>query len=72
VYVAARGWDQKTVEIHQVNIATGKMDSWRTFGQEAAAGVLHTNAPLFSSDGAAYAYLYIQALSQAYVVTGMK
>ena len=42
------------------------------FGAEAGAGVTATGAPHFSSDGTAYAYVYVRTLSEAYVVTGLK
>jgi hypothetical protein len=51
---------------------TGKMELWKTFGAEAAAGVSSVAAPHFSSDGTAYAYIYVRVLSQAYVATGLK
>jgi hypothetical protein len=54
-----------------VNISTGKMDLWRTLGQDAA-GMRGTGLPHFSSDGTAYAYDYVRTLSEAYVVTGLK
>ena len=28
--------------------------------------------PRFSNDGSAYAYMYVEVLSQGYVVTGLK
>ena len=61
-----------TANILKVNIATGKMEPWKTFGAEAGAGVTATGAPLLSSDGTAYAYVYVRVLSEAYVVTGLK
>jgi Tol biopolymer transport system component len=72
VYVAARAGNQKTAQVYQVNTMTGKMELWKTFGAEAAAGVSSVAAPHFSSDGTAYAYIYVRVLSQAYVATGLK
>ncbi|MBZ5720772.1 MAG: protein kinase [Acidobacteriia bacterium] len=72
VYVAPRGGNQKTAKVYQVNTVTGKMDLWKTFGADAAAGVSSTGAPRFSIDGTAYAYVYVRVLSQAYVITGLK
>jgi hypothetical protein len=48
------------------------MEPWKTFGEEKGAGVSTVIAPHLSSDGNAYAYLYVQILSEAYVVTGLK
>ena len=71
VYVAStRG--EKTAVVYRVNTQTGKMEPWRTFGAEAGAGITETGAPNFSSDGAAYAYVYVRVLSEAYVVTGLR
>jgi hypothetical protein len=58
--------------VYRVNVATGKMDFWRTFGPDVAAGINGVSAPRFSSDGTAYAYVYSRTLSNAYVVTGLK
>ena len=62
----------KTVKVYRVNIQTGKMEPWRSFGEETGAGVSSVGAPHLSSDGTAYAYVYEQVLSEAYVVTGLK
>ena len=72
LYVASSRADQKIAKVYRVNIATGKMELWRTFGAEAGTGVTQVGAPRFSSDGSAYAYVYSQVLSEAYVVTGLK
>ena len=44
---------------------------WKTFGAEAT-GISSVAAPHFSTDGTAYAYIYVRLSSQAYVVTGLK
>ncbi len=61
-----------SVELHKVDVATGKNELWKTFGAELAAGMMDSGPPIFSSDGSAYAYVYSQQLSQAYVVKGLK
>jgi Tol biopolymer transport system component len=71
VYAASNRADQQTSKVYQVNVATGKVQLWRTFGTEAGTRT-SVNAPLLSSNGSAYAYLYDQQLSEAYVVTGLK
>jgi hypothetical protein len=55
-----------------MNISTGKLEFWKTFGESMPVGVTQVGGPNFSSDGYAYAYVYGQALSQAYVVKGLK
>ena len=72
VYVASNRGQAKTVQVLRVNIQTGKMEPWRTFGEETGAGVASVVVPHLSSDGTAYAYLYVRILSEAYVVTGLK
>ncbi|MGB8731395.1 MAG: hypothetical protein WCC99_09135, partial [Candidatus Sulfotelmatobacter sp.] len=69
---AASSRSAKIAKVYRVNTQTGKMDLWKTFGGEAGAGVTSTGAPHFSSDGRAYAYVYVRTLSEAYVVTGLK
>ena len=71
VYVASSRPEQ-IATVLKVDTATGKMEPWKTFGAGVGAGVTGTGAPHFSSDGAAYAYVYVQILSNAYVVTGLK
>jgi eukaryotic-like serine/threonine-protein kinase len=63
---------QGAAQVYRVNVATGKMEFWKTFGANLPAGVASVGGPRFSSDGSAYAYVYSQILSQAYVVKGLK
>jgi Tol biopolymer transport system component len=72
VYAATSKADQRTAKLYRVNIATGKMELWRTFGGGAGAGIDDVGAPRFSADGTAYAYVYVRVLGEAYVVTGLK
>ena len=72
VYVVPSRGGAKVANVSRVNIQTGKMEPWRTFGEEAGAGVSSVGRLHFSSDGSAYAYIYVRALSEAYVVQGLK
>ncbi len=63
---------EQLAKVSKVDITTGKTEPWKTFGVGVGAGVSDTGPPIFSADGSAYAYLYVQALSNAYVVTGLK
>ena len=72
VYAGPSQESETAAKIYRVNIETGKMEFWKTFGTEAAAGINGVGPPNFSSDGAAYAYDYDRVLSEAYVVTGLK
>jgi hypothetical protein len=62
----------KTGNVYQVNVDTGKMELGRTFGGGLAAGTVSMGGSYMSGDGGAYAYRYMQTLSQVYVVKGMK
>ncbi len=73
VYVANnKRLGDMAVKVSVVNVQTGKMDSWKTFGEGTSAGVASISPPHLSSDGTAYAYIYVRVLSEAYVVTGLK
>jgi Tol biopolymer transport system component/tRNA A-37 threonylcarbamoyl transferase component Bud32 len=72
VYAVSSRANEKAAKVYKVNIATGKMELWKTFGEDAAAGTRGVGGLQLSSDGTAYAYAYSETLSQAYVVTGLK
>jgi len=62
----------KTGSVYHVNTVTGKMELVRTIGEGLAAGAVSIGASYMLGDGGAYAYPYVQTLSQVYVVRGMK
>ncbi|HKM46065.1 MAG TPA: protein kinase [Terriglobales bacterium] len=72
LYVLPNRGMVKSAKVSRMNIQTGKMEPWRTFGEETGAGVSTVGAPHLSRDGNAYAYLYVRVLSEAYVVAGLK
>jgi hypothetical protein len=57
--------------MYSVNLATGKMDLWRTFSAPGA-GVTENEPAMVSIDGRAYAYVWFQDLCEAYVITGLR
>jgi Tol biopolymer transport system component len=59
-------------KVYRVNVVTGKMEFWKTFGENLPAGVASVGGPRFSGDGSSYAYVYSRVLSQAYVVKGLQ
>jgi hypothetical protein len=70
VYVMSSRPNDRADNVYLVNIRTGKMDLWKslaTLGQTGNAGSLQ-----FSSDRTAYAYIYSQTLSEAYVARDLK
>jgi Tol biopolymer transport system component len=71
LYVASSRIQERVAKVYTVNIATGKMAFWKSFG-ENVAGMSGAAAPLFSTDGSGYAYVYGSTLSEAYVVTGLR
>jgi eukaryotic-like serine/threonine-protein kinase len=71
LYVASNQRLEANAKVYRVNVSTGKMDYWKTFGDQLPGGS-NAGAPRFSSDGRAYAYVYSQILSEAYVVKGLK
>jgi Tol biopolymer transport system component len=72
LYASSNRLQQRTARVYRVNVATGKMDLWKTFGESMSVGVTNVGAPHISDDGNAYAYVYSQVLSQAYVVRRLK
>ena len=72
LYVVSNHLRDKTAKVYRVNLDSGKMEFWKTFGESIPVGVTQVGGPNLSSDGSAYAYVYGQALSQAYVVKGLK
>jgi hypothetical protein len=48
------------------------MEMWKSFGDDLKAGIASVGGPRFSADCQAYAYVYDQVLSEAYVVKGLK
>jgi len=72
LYVVSNHLRDRTAKVYRVNLDSGKMEFWTTFGESIPVGVTQVGGPNLSSDGSAYAYVYGQALSQAYVVKGLK
>ena len=70
VYAGSTLPNDRAAKIYRVNIQTGKMDLWKSLlpeGQTVSAGGLQ-----FSSDRNAYAYVYSQTLSEAYIARRLK
>jgi len=71
VYASSGRLRDVVSQVNLVNVETGKMEPWKTFGA-GVSGATSVGAPHFSVDGTAYAYVYVRTLSEAYVVTGLK
>jgi Tol biopolymer transport system component len=72
LYLFSSRASERTGKIYQLNPSTGKIVFWKEFGANLLAGGTSVGAPHFSADGKAYAYVYVQDLSQAYTITGLK
>ena len=57
------------VDVYAVDVASGKMTPWKKFVDAVARNM---SVPTIRDDGNAYAYVYVQVLSEAYVVRGIK
>jgi hypothetical protein len=72
VYVTPSHQRDRVAAVYRVDIATGKMGLWKTFGGGMNVGITGVSGPRLSSDGNAYAYVYSQVMSEAYVAKGLK
>ena len=72
VYALSSLFKETTAKVYRVNVTTGKMEYWKNYGDHIASGVTAVSGPQFSSDGKAYVYIYVQQLSEAFVVKGLK
>jgi len=72
LYVLSSLQKETVAKVYRLDIATGKMEYWKTFGDHIASGITAVSGPHYSSDGSAYAYIYVQELSEAFVVKGLK
>jgi Tol biopolymer transport system component len=72
VYASSSKQGARTAPVYRVNVATGKMELWKTLGEGVPTGSAGLGSPRFSNDGTAYAYVYSQVLSHAYVVKGLQ
>ena len=72
VYVTPSHQRDRVAAVYRVDIATGKMELWKTFGAGNSVGITGVSGPRLSDDGNAYAYVYSQAMSEAYVAKGLK
>ena len=72
LYVTPRRGNRRIIEVRKLNLATGKTEPWKTIGDASTTGLNTVAGLMFAKDTNAYAYIYIQTLSQAFVVRGLK
>ena len=72
LYAISGRANERARVVYRVSPESGKMELWKTFGEETSAGLRGVGNIVLSGDGTAYAYLYVVTLSQAFVVTGLK
>jgi Tol biopolymer transport system component len=70
LYVRDRSSGRNHPKFLRVNLATGKMEPWKTLGENLNSVALGNLT--FAKNANAYAYLWVQTLSQAYLVRGLK
>ena len=58
--------------IYRVDIETGKRQVWRTLMPAETAGITTLSPVQITPDGSSYAYTYMRALSDLYLVAGWK
>jgi Tol biopolymer transport system component len=64
--------DRRHRKIFRMNLATGKMDLWKTLGEGISSGVSTVGGVMFANENSGYAFAWVQQLSQAYLVRGLK
>ena len=57
--------------MYRINVTTGKMEYWNLRGPHSVRRDRRRRSQ-YSSDSTAYAYIYVQELSEAFVVKGLK
>jgi hypothetical protein len=56
----------------RLNVMTGRREPWNSVGPSDPAGVVEIGLPVITADGHAYAYNYVQALSDLFVAEGIR
>lgn len=72
LYAASSRLRETVAKVYLVNVATGKMEPWKNFGEHIASGITSVSSPHYSADGKAYVYIYVQVLSEAFIVKGLR
>ena len=70
LYVAPNQGDNLAT-VYKVDLATGKMNLWKTLGQNNGEKEFMTD-PQVTPDGAAYAYMHMSTVGRAFLVTGLQ
>jgi eukaryotic-like serine/threonine-protein kinase len=72
LYVTVRGSNPSQRKFFRLNLASGKMENWKSLGESLGSGMAGLGNYQFAKDSDAYAYIWVQTLSQAYLVRGLK
>jgi Tol biopolymer transport system component len=72
VYALSALAKETGAKVYRVNVATGKMEYFKEFGEHIGSGITAVSGPQYSADGRAYVYIYVQQLSEAYIVKGLR
>ena len=74
VYVVhSESQSDRVAKLYKLNLVTGKMEPWKTFGSSlGTTGVQAVADARVSADERAYVYIYVQSLSQGFIVKGLQ
>jgi WD40 repeat protein len=64
--------DEIPMRVRKLELATGRIEPWKTLGPEDLAGVGRITGVRVVEDGRSWAYTYMRVLSNLYVVEGLK
>ncbi len=68
----ASGPDMQPRKVYVLDPASGKRQLWKTLAPPDLTGIVGVAIPRISADGRAYAYTYVRALGDLYVIDGVK
>ena len=64
--------DELPARVFRVDVASGRKELWKTLGPSDPAGVTGLGHVILTPDGTSYIYNYRRALSDLYLVEGLK
>jgi Tol biopolymer transport system component len=64
--------DELPARVFRVDVASGRKELWKTLGPSDPAGVIGLGHVILTPDGTSYIYNYRRALSDLYLVEGLK
>jgi eukaryotic-like serine/threonine-protein kinase len=71
-YIYVQRLGERPAPVDRLDLVSGKREPWKKFLPADSSGVLDIGPILVSPDGLSYAYSFKRALSDLYLVTGLK